>query len=66
MPEHVYATGEKDFQHLLAIGFSENEAAKLVDMKTHANEQVEYREMLEESRRLHFIRWLIEHDRMSK
>jgi hypothetical protein len=35
-------------------------------MREHVTEQSEYREMLEESRRLNFIRWLIEHDRMGK
>ena len=66
MPEHSYATEKKDFQHLLSMGFSEIEASRLVYMKNHVDEQIEYREMLEESRRLDFIRWLIEHDRMSR
>ena len=66
MPEHSYATGGKEFAQLLAMGFSETEALKLLHMKEHMHEQIEYREMLEESRRLNFIRWLIEHDRMSK
>ena len=66
MPEHYYATDEKDFQRLLSMGFSEIEASRLVYMKNHVDEQTEYREMLEESRRLDFIRWLIEHDRMSR
>jgi hypothetical protein len=35
-------------------------------MKSHVNDQIEYREMLEESRRLKFMRWLIEHDRISR
>jgi hypothetical protein len=48
------------------MGFSEGEAAKLVHMKDHVTEQVEYREILKESRRLDFIRWLIEHDRISR
>jgi hypothetical protein len=65
MPEHSYATESPDFQSLLAMGFSEPEASKLVHMKDHVTEQIEYREMLEESRRLNFIRWLIEHDRIS-
>ena len=66
MPEYSYAAEDMDFQQLLSIGFSEIEAAKLIHMKDHVSEQIEYREMIEESRRLNFIRWLIEHDRMGK
>ena len=66
MPEHFYVTEGKDFQQLLSMGFSEIEATRLIYMKTHVDEQIEYREMIEESRRLNFIRWLIEHDRMSR
>ena len=65
MPEHIYATDNADFAHLLSLGFSELEATRLVYMKSHVSEEVEYREMIEESRRLNFIRWLIEHDRLS-
>ena len=64
MPEHL-TTNDADFERLLALGFSETEAIKLVYMKSHVSEQVEYREMIEESRRLNFIRWLIEHNRLS-
>lgn len=64
MPENSYATESADFQHLLSIGFTETEAMQLIYMKDHVCEQIEYREMLEESRRLNFIRWLVEHDRM--
>lgn len=64
MAERSYATEEKEFQELLAQGFSEIEAAKLIDMRAHVNDQTEYREMLEESRRLAFVRWLIDHDRL--
>ncbi len=65
MPEHIYATDSADFARLLSLGFSELEATRLVYMKSHVSEEVEYREMIEESRRLNFIRWLIEHDRLS-
>ena len=64
MPEYSYATEDMGFQQLLSMGFSEIEAVKLIHMKDHVTEQIEYREMIEESRRLNFIRWLIEHDRM--
>ena len=64
MPEHLTANNA-DFERLLALGFSETEAMRLVYMKNHVNEQVEYREMVEESRRLNFVRWLIEHNRLS-
>lgn len=66
MPEHSYTIESSDFQRLLSQGFSETEAAKLVHMNDHVAEQKEYREILQESRRLDFIRWLIEHDRISR
>ena len=66
MPENLYATDNADFERLLLLGFSEAEATRLVYMKAHMTEQIEYREVLEERHRLTFIRWLIEHDRMEK
>ncbi len=67
MTDHPYTTnGGTDFQSLLASGFSASEAEQLMHMKDHVAEQSEYREMVEESRRLNFIRWLIDHDRMSR
>jgi len=66
MQEHTYATEEQDFQHLLSLGFNAEEATKLLHMRDHVDEQTEYREMIEESRRLNFLRWLIEHDRISR
>jgi hypothetical protein len=66
MPEHLYATGNADFEYLLSQGFSETEATRIVHMKTHVLEQVEYRELVEETRRLAFMRWLIEHGRISR
>ena len=65
MPEHSYATGNPDYQQLLSIGFTEGEAERLVHMKDHVSEQIEYREMHQESRRLSFLRWLVDHDRLS-
>ncbi len=65
MTERSYATEDAEIQQLLSRGFSEIEAKMLIHMKDHVTEQIEYREMLEESRRLDFIRWLIEHDRIS-
>jgi hypothetical protein len=64
MTEHSYATTDAEVQQLLSKGFSESEARKLIHMKDHVTEQIEYRELLAESRRLAFIRWLIEHDRI--
>jgi len=66
MPEHLYATDNADFEYLLSQGFSATEATRIVHMKAHVLEQVEYRELVEEKRRLAFIRWLIEHDRISR
>ncbi|HTK11740.1 MAG TPA: hypothetical protein VL485_31495 [Ktedonobacteraceae bacterium] len=65
MPEHSYATEDTEFQRLQSLGFTESEAERLIYMKDHVSEQIEYREMLQESRRLSFLRWLIDHDRMS-
>lgn len=66
MSEQSYTTHSSDIQCLLANGFTEEEANRLLFMRDHVDEQIEYREMLEESRRLAFIRWLIEHNRMSR
>ena len=67
MREHLYATEENaDFALLLSLGFSEEDAARLVYMKNHVTEQVEYREMVAEQHRLKFIRWLVEHDRLER
>ena len=65
MSEHLYTTDNTDFERLLSLGFSEIEASRLVYMKSHVTEEIEYREILEESRRLNFIRWLIENNRLS-
>ena len=56
MPENLYATDNADFERLLLLGFSEAEATRLVYMKAHMTEQIEYREVLEERHRLSFIR----------
>ncbi len=66
MPEHLYATNNADYEQLRSLGFSEIEATRLVYMKTHVTEQIEYREVVEEQHRLGFIRWLIEHDRLER
>ena len=66
MPEHLYATDNADFDQLRSLGFSEIEATRLVYMKDHVTEQIEYREVVEEQNRLDFIRWLIEHDRLER
>ncbi len=65
MPEHLYATDNADIVYLLSLGFTEAEASRIVYMKEHVLEQVEYRELIEEMRRLRFIRWLIETGRIS-
>ena len=66
MTENLYATDNADFEYLLSLGFSEIEASRLVYMKNHVTEQVEYREMVAEQHRLNFIRWLVEHDRLER
>ena len=65
MAEHLFTTDNTDFERLLSLGFSEIEASRLVYMKSHVTDEIEYREILEESRRLNFIRWLIENKRLS-
>jgi len=62
----VYATDNADFERLLNLGFTEIEATRIIFMKNHVSEQIEYREMVEEKHRMDFIRWLVEHDRLSK
>ena len=66
MSEHLYTADNTDLERLISLGFSEIEASRLVYMKSHVTEEIEYREILEESRRLNFIRWLIENNRLSK
>ena len=66
MSENVYATDNADFESLLNLGFTEIEATRIIFMKNHVSEQIEYREMVEEKHRMDFIRWLVEHDRLSK
>ncbi len=66
MPESFYATEGSDIEQLLAMGFSDDEAERLIHMKDHVSEQTEYREIVAESRRLDFVRWLIEHDRIKR
>jgi hypothetical protein len=66
MAEHTYTANNRDIERLLSLGFNEAEAARLVYMKNHVNEQTEYREIMEEKHRLNFVRWLIEHNRLSK
>ena len=66
MPENMYVTDSADFKHLCEQGFTAEEAMKLIYMKEHFAEQLEYRELLEEQHRLAFARWLVEHDRISE
>lgn len=66
MPENMFVADSADFERLREQGFTEVEAIKLVYMKEHVGEQIEYREMLAEQHRLDFMRWLVEHDRISE
>lgn len=66
MREHLYATENADFASLLTLGFSEEDATRLVYMKNHVTEQPEYREMVAEQHRLDFVRWLIQHNRLER
>jgi hypothetical protein len=66
MAEHLYATENADFEQLRSLGFSEIEAMRLIHMRDHIIEQIEYREILEERHRLDFIRWLIKNNRLER
>ncbi len=66
MAENMFVADSADFERLREQGFTEAEAQQLMYMKEHVGEQIEYREMLEELHRLNFMRWLVEHDRISK
>jgi hypothetical protein len=66
MKDHLFATENADFALLSALGFSEEDATRLVYMKNHVTEQVEYREVVAEQHRLDFIRWLVQHDRLER
>lgn len=68
MSENTYITDtdSADFDHLSTQGFTTDEIAKLIYMKKHVVEQTEYREIREQQHRLDFMRWLVEHNRISK
>jgi hypothetical protein len=66
MAENTSITNQNDFQHLLSQGFTDKEAARLIHMKDNVANHIEYRELLAESRRLSFVRWLIDHNRLSQ
>jgi hypothetical protein len=66
MAEHTYTANNLDIERLLSLGFTEAEAGRLVYMRNHVSEQTEYREIMEEKHRMNFVRWLIEHNRLSK
>ncbi len=66
MPENMYVTDSADYARLRALGFSEIDATRLIFMKNHVTEEIEYREMAEERHRLNFVRWLIEHNRLGE
>jgi hypothetical protein len=66
MSENMFVIDGADFEHLRDLGFTEVEAEKLIYMKKHVGEEIEYQEMLQEQHRLAFIRWLVEHNRISK
>lgn len=65
MGEQICTTDYRDYEYLRLLGFSEIGVARLVNMKRHLTEQIEYRERIEESRRLAFLRWLVDHERVS-
>ena len=66
MPENMFVTENTDFERLREQGFTDDEITKLIYMKEHVEEQIEYQELLAEQHRLDFMRWLVEHNRISK
>ena len=66
MSENMSVVDGAEFEHLRELGFTGAEAEKLIYMKKHVGEQIEYQEMLQEQHRLAFVRWLVEHDRISE
>lgn len=65
MPENMYVTESAEFKSLCEQGFTEEEATKLIMLKELLEKQ-ENQKMQEEQHRLDFIRWLVEHDRISE
>ena len=64
MPEHMYVTDSADFKYLCELGFTEDEATMLIIIKERLEAQ-RHQQELEEQHRLDFIRWLVEHKRLS-
>jgi hypothetical protein len=46
--------------YLLALGFEQEEARKLVDLREHLYDNAEMRQRMAEDYRMHFARWLYE------
>jgi hypothetical protein len=66
MAENMFVAVSADSERLREQGFTEAEIAKIMYMREHVEEQIEYREMMEQQHRLDFMRWLVQHDRISK
>lgn len=66
MSENMFVTDNTDFERLREQGFTDDEIVKIIYMKEHVEEQIEYQEMLAEQHRLDFMRWLVEHNRINK
>jgi hypothetical protein len=65
MSKNMFLANCADCECLRNQGFTEDEATKLISLKEQIGKQVEYREVVEEQNRLGFLRWLVEHDRIS-
>ena len=66
MSEDTFIANNADFEYLRDQGFAEDESSKLIHMRDHVDDQLEYREMVAEQHRLAFLRWLVEHDRIGQ
>jgi hypothetical protein len=66
MLENMFVADNTDFARLRDQGFTETQAILLMLMKEHVEEHIEYRERVEEQRRLDFARWLVENNRIGK
>ncbi len=65
MLENRIMAYRENIERLCNWCFTGAEAIRLVYLKDHLEELIEYRERVAERRRLEFMRWLVEHARIS-
>ena len=65
MLENSMMAHRETIERLCTWCFTGAEAIRLMYLKDHLEELIEYRERVEERRRLEFLRWLVEHELIS-